>query len=62
MPLLLLWSATLIRDVVAKAIEECALFTEFKLRPQLRREYPLNLSISLSGGKENNNDFPSKGD
>ena len=31
-------------------------------RPQLRRDYPLNLSISLSGGKENNNDSPSKGD
>lgn len=24
------------------------------LRPQIRREYPLNLSISLSGGKETN--------
>ena len=32
------------------------------IRPQLRREYPLNLSISLSGGKENNHDSPSNGE
>ena len=24
------------------------------LRPQIRRDYPLNLSISISGGKETN--------
>ena len=32
------------------------------LRPQIRREYPLNLSISLSGGKETNQDSPSNGE
>ena len=31
-------------------------------RPQLRRGYPLNLSISLSGGKETNQDSPSNGE
>jgi hypothetical protein len=28
----------------------------FKSRPQIRRENPLNLSISVSGGKETNRD------
>ena len=32
------------------------------LRPQIRRDYPLNLSISLSGGKETNKDSPSNGE
>ena len=31
-------------------------------RPQLGRDDPLNLSILLRGGKENNNDSLSKGD
>ena len=31
-------------------------------RPEIRREYPLNLSISLSGGKETNKDSPSNGE
>lgn len=31
-------------------------------RPQSRRDYPLNLSILLSGGKETNQDFPSSGE
>ena len=31
-------------------------------RPQVRQEYPLNLSISLSGGKETNKDSPSSGE
>jgi hypothetical protein len=31
-------------------------------RPELRQEHPLNLSISISGGKENNNDLPSNGE
>ena len=31
-------------------------------RPQIRREYPLNLSILLSGGKETNKDSPSSGE
>jgi hypothetical protein len=31
-------------------------------RPQVGRDYPLNLSISLSGGKENKGDSPSNGE
>ena len=31
-------------------------------RPQIGRDYPLNLSISLSGGKETNKDSPSNGE
>lgn len=30
--------------------------------PRLRRDYPLNLSISVSGGKETNRDSLSRGD
>ena len=32
------------------------------LRPQIGRDYPLNLSISLSGGKETNQDSLSNGE
>ena len=32
------------------------------LRPQIRRDYPLNLSILISGGKETNKDSPSNGE
>jgi hypothetical protein len=32
------------------------------LRPEIRRDYPLNLSISISGGKETNKDSPSNGE
>ena len=31
-------------------------------RPQIRRDYPPNLSILISGGKENNRDSPSSGE
>ena len=31
-------------------------------RPELRQDYPLNLSISLSGGKETNKDSLSNGE
>lgn len=34
----------------------------FTLRPEIRRDYPLNLSILLSGGKETNKDSPSNGE
>ena len=34
----------------------------FTFRPEIRRDYPLNLSISLSGGKETNKDSPSNGE
>ena len=33
-----------------------------KPRPRIRRDYPLNLSISVSGGKETNKDSPSSGE
>ena len=33
-----------------------------RLRPQIRRDNPLNLSILLSGGKETNKDSPSSGE
>ena len=32
------------------------------LRPEIRQDYPLNLSISISGGKETNQDSPSNGE
>ncbi|KRZ66244.1 hypothetical protein T10_2082 [Trichinella papuae] len=31
-------------------------------RPQIRRDYPLNLSISISGGKETKTNSPSSGE
>ena len=31
-------------------------------RPQVRRDYPLSLSISISGGKETYQDSPSNGE
>ena len=34
----------------------------FTLRPEIRRDYPLNLSILLSGGKETNKDSLSIGE
>ncbi|CAL9699399.1 unnamed protein product [Knipowitschia caucasica] len=36
--------------------------TSIRLRPQIRRDYPLNLSILLSGGKETNQDSLSSGE
>ena len=38
------------------------LLTEPALRPQVRRGHPLNLSISISGGKETNKDSLSNGE
>jgi hypothetical protein len=35
---------------------------QLKLRPELRQEHPLNLSISISGGRETNQDSPSNGE
>ena len=34
----------------------------YHFRPQIGRDYPLNLSISLSGGKETNQDSLSNGE
>ena len=36
--------------------------TLFWTRSEISRDYPLNLSISLSGGKETNQDSPSNGE
>ena len=36
--------------------------TPSHLRPRIRRDYPLNLSILLSGGKETNKDSLSNGE
>ena len=36
--------------------------TQDQPRPQIRRDYPLNLSISISGGKETNQDSLSNGE
>jgi len=36
--------------------------TKVRIRPQIRKDYPLSLSISLSGGEETNQDFPSNGE
>lgn len=33
-----------------------------RIRSQMKRDYPLNLSILIRGGKENNNDSPSNGE
>jgi len=33
-----------------------------KSRPQIKQDYPLNLSILISGGKENNYDTFSNGE
>ena len=34
----------------------------YTLRPHIRQDYPLNLSILLSGGKESKSDSPSNGE
>ena len=42
---------------------KCACLKIFIIvRPQIRRDYPLNLSILLSGGKETNKDSLSNGE
>lgn len=33
-----------------------------RTRPQVKRDHPLSLSISISGGKETNKDSPSNGE
>ena len=37
-------------------------FIDCRTRSEISRDYPLNLSISLSGGKETNQDSPSNGE
>jgi hypothetical protein len=41
---------------------QCAANAALPTRPQVRRGYPLNLSISISGGKETYKDSPSNGE
>ena len=41
--------------------QETSQFNQIK-QPQIIQDYPPNLSISLSGGKENNCDSPSSGE
>lgn len=38
------------------------LLDALQMRPQVRRDYPLSLSISISGGKETNKDSLSNGE
>jgi hypothetical protein len=48
---------------VARANEESKRKAIFLfLRPEIRRDYPLNLSILISGGKETNQDSLSNGE
>ena len=42
--------------------DACVRFGPLSIRPQIRRGYPLNLSISISGGEETNEDSPSSGE
>ena len=40
----------------------CLPLVFFYFHPEFRRDYPLNLSISVSGGKENKSDSLSNGE
>lgn len=44
-----------------RTLKSC-LLGDIPLRPQVRRDYPLSLSISISGGKETYKDSPSNGE
>ena len=51
------------RGIVAHRTDVAAVLrTRTSNGPQIRRDYPLSLSISLSGGKETNKDFLSSGE
>ena len=65
LPVLLLRSKASTSVVESRPIWECVV----KLRlhftsngPDIRQDYPLNLSILISGGKETNKDSPSNGE
>ena len=47
---------------LADPCKRLLLETVLVLRPQVRRDYPLSLSISISGGKETYQDSPSNGE
>ncbi|KAH0972424.1 hypothetical protein GBA52_024580 [Prunus armeniaca] len=46
----------------SRARKNCRAPARLSTRPQVRRGYPLNLSISISGGKETYKDSPSNGE
>ena len=48
--------------LLLEAKQERASGHVYNIRPELRQDYPLNLSISISGGKETNKDSPSNGE
>jgi len=54
--------ASLLQRVSLVHMLKQGFYINFSSLPRFRREYPLNLSILLGGGKETNKDFPSKGD
>ena len=57
------WSShLLLSDLIESNEFTKVLYTNFSTTPEIRQENPLNLSISVSGGKENNNDSPSNGE
>lgn len=43
-------------------IELSVMGSSFTIGPDIRQDYPLNLSILISGGKETNKDSPSNGE
>ena len=52
-----LWLVDLVRGQAGNVFRHVS-----NIRPELRQGYPLNLSISLSGGKETNKDALSNGE
>ena len=50
------------RSLRPSALKMPGTTSSLELRPRIRRDYPLNLSISVSGGKETNKDSPSNGE
>lgn len=49
-------------SVGADPVRELTTTRESSTRPQVRRDHPLSLSISISGGKETNKDSLSNGE
>jgi hypothetical protein len=49
-------------DIILYFIVLCHIIIFILCRPQIKRDYPLNLSILFSGGKETKRDFPSNGE
>ena len=54
------WLAARLRVLLSPRCERSA--KTLTLRPEIRRDYPLNLSISISGGSETNQDSLSNGE